>query len=212
MKTAQARRPRAKRGEGDKLRGDILDVAERMLVEAGNEDAVSIRAIAKAVGCTPPAIYLHFADKDQLFFEVCARRFQEFDRAVFEEGDAVDDPLESLRLSGKAYIRFGLEHPEHYKLLMMVPKTKLAEELGPDAPGMAAFQHLVDTVQRCLDAGVISEDHGATNVAVALWSACHGITALLITFTNFEHFVEGNNVEGLVDLLLDVQLEGLLAI
>lgn len=210
--TTTAKRRRSRRGEGDKLREEILEAAEKLLVETGNEDAVSIRAIAEKVGCTPPAIYMHFQDKDQLFFAVCAQRFEEFDRFVNEEGDETDDPLESLRVRGRAYIRFGLENPEHYKLLMMVPKTKLASELGPDAPGMGAFDHLVQAVQRCIDAGSISDDHGATQIALALWSACHGITALLITFTNFDHFVESGDVNDVIELLLDVQLEGLLAI
>ena len=210
--TTTAKRRRSKRGEGDKLRSEILESAEKLLVEAGNEDAVSIRAIADSVGCTPPAIYMHFEDKDELFFAVCSRRFEEFDRFVHSEADGAEDPLESLRMRGRAYIRFGLDHPEHYKLLMMVPKTKLASELGPDAPGMVAFEHLVGAVQRCIDAGSISEEHGALQVALALWSACHGITALLITFTNFDHFVEGGDVNDVIELLLDVQLEGLLAI
>ncbi len=194
------------------MRAEILEAAEKLLIEAGNEEAVSIRALAETVGCTPPAIYMHFEDKDQLFFAVCSLRFEEFDRFVHAEGDAIEDPLQSLRARGKAYIRFGLEHPEHYKLLMMVPKTKLASELGPEAPGMTAFVHLVEAVQRCIDAGSISEEHGATQIALALWSACHGITALLITFTNFGHFVDSGDVNDVIELLLDVQLEGLLAI
>ena len=206
------KRRRSRRGEGDKLRDEILEVAEKLLVETGNEDAVSIRAIAEKVGCTPPAIYMHFEDKDQLFFAVCAQRFEEFDRFVHEEGDVTDDPLESLRVRGRSYIRFGLENPEHYKLLMMVPKTKSASELGPEAPGMGAFGHLVQAVQRCIDSGSISEEHGATQIALALWSACHGITALLITFTNFDHFVPSGDVDDVIELLLDVQIEGLLAI
>jgi hypothetical protein len=77
---------------------------------------------------------------------------------------------------------------------------------------MPAFAHLVEAVQRCIDAKLISEEHGALNVSLALWSACHGITALLITFTNFEQFIESGDVNDVIDLLLDVQLEGLLAI
>ena len=206
------KRRRSRRGEGDKLRDEILEVAEKLLVESGNEEAVSIRAIAEKVGCTPPAIYMHFEDKDQLFFAVCARRFEEFDRFVHEDGDETDDPLESLRVRGRSYIRFGLENPEHYKLLMMMPKTESASELGPEAPGMGAFGHLVQAVQRCIDSGSISEEHGATQIALALWSACHGITALLITFTNFDHFVPSGDVDDVIELLLDVQIEGLLAI
>ena len=58
--TTSAPRTRAKRGEGDKLRTEILAAAERLLIETGSKDAVSVRAIADACDCTPPAIYLHF--------------------------------------------------------------------------------------------------------------------------------------------------------
>lgn len=210
--TTTTRRTRSRRGEGDKLRNEILQVAERLFVQAGNSDDVSVRAIADAVGCTPPSIYLHFSDKDELFYAICSQRFEEFDRFVHHEVDPGDDPLQSLKVRGRAYIRFGLEHPEHYKLLMMVPKTRRASELAPDAPGIVAFEHLVGAVQRCIDEGSISGEHGATQIALALWSACHGITALLITFGNFEEFIDKGNANDVIELLLDVQLEGLLAI
>src|SRR4051812_5624100 len=111
--TVTSRRSRAPRGQGDLLRKDILDAAERLLIEGGSEDAVSVRAIATAIGCTPPALYLHFADKDELFLAVRERRFEELDQAMEDAAAASDDPLTSLRLRGKAYIDFGLDHPEH---------------------------------------------------------------------------------------------------
>ena len=49
-------RSRARRGEGDLLREEILLAATRLLIETGNEDAMSIRAIADAVGVSPPSI------------------------------------------------------------------------------------------------------------------------------------------------------------
>jgi AcrR family transcriptional regulator len=59
-------RPRARRGEGDKLRDHLLTATERLMIESGGADTVSIRAIADAVGVTPPSIYLHFPDKEAL--------------------------------------------------------------------------------------------------------------------------------------------------
>ena len=69
-------RTRARRGEGERLREEILDVAEDLLVSTGDENAVSIRAIAQRVGVTPPSIYLHFADKESLLWAVCEREFR----------------------------------------------------------------------------------------------------------------------------------------
>jgi AcrR family transcriptional regulator len=45
---------------------------------------VSIRAVAEAVGVTPPSIYLHFADKNELIFAICERCMDELDRATSE--------------------------------------------------------------------------------------------------------------------------------
>lgn len=184
-----------------------MTVAERLLIDSGNQDAVSVRAIAEAAGCTAPSIYMHFADKDELFMAVCEQRFVELDRYGQAAGARSDDPLESLRLRGKAYVQFGLEHPEHYQLLMMRPKVKSPEELSPLSAGMGAFQHLVESVQRCIDAGAFSPEPGAYQVALTLWAAVHGLTSLLITFPNFEW----GRREELMDFVIDVQIEGLLA-
>lgn len=202
----QTKRTRARRGEGDKLRDEILNAAERLLVQSGNEDAVSVRAVADAVGCTAPAIYLHFADKDQLFMEVCEKRFAELDRYAEQAGAQSDDPLESLRLRGKAYICFGLDHPEHYRVLMMTPKMRSSEELSPMSPGMNTFRHVVDAVQRCIDAKVFPAEPGSWPVALALWAGVHGLTSLLVTFPNFEW----GERDRLIDFMLDVLIEGLL--
>jgi hypothetical protein len=78
---------------------------------------------------------------------------------------------------------------------------------------MTAFQHLVDAVQRCIDAGVFHGDHDALRIALTLWSAVHGITALLITLPKFQGIAGGpDGVEEVIQLLLDVQMEGLLAV
>ena len=210
--TTTAKRTRSRRGEGEKLRDEILDATERLLVELGDENAVSIRAVAEAVGKTAPAIYLHFADKDELIQQVCSRRFEEFDRVLETAGARNDDPLESLRLRGEAYIRFGVDHPEHYKVLMMTARP-IPEEVDDLLPGMGAFQHLVQAVQRCIDAKVFGDEHDAVQIALTLWSAVHGITALLISMPKFELMAGGKQrVEDVIQLMLDVQMEGLLAV
>src|ERR687888_1032271 len=99
------RRRRAPRGQGERLRAEILEAAERLLVQTGDQEAVSIRAVADAVGVTPPSIYLHFADKNELVFAVCERAFARFDAVQEEAAAQSDDPLESLMLRGRAYIR-----------------------------------------------------------------------------------------------------------
>ena len=203
--TTSAPRQRAKRGEGDKLRAEILDAAERLLLQRGSQDEVSIRAIADACKCTPPAIYLHFTDKDELFLEACGRRFREFDDWVERASRHSDDPLESLRLRGEAYVRFGLENPEVYRFLMMSRRDGNIDEPGMEA-GRDAFMHLVEAVERCIRSGALG-DSDPLETSLVLWSAIHGLTSLLISFPNFAW----GDIDRLIERVLDVQVEGLLS-
>ena len=114
-----SRRARARRGEGPRLREEILAAATRLLVETGDEEAVSIRAVAEAVGVTPPSIYLHFADKTELIFAVCEEQFRQLDAEMAGAEAGAADPLEALRRRGQAYVRFGLGNAEHYRVLFM---------------------------------------------------------------------------------------------
>ena len=108
-------RQRARRGEGDRLRGEILAAAEDLLVETADESAVSIRAIAERVGVTAPSIYRHFADKDTLILSVVESVFGRLDAALEAAAAGAADPFDEIMRKGRAYVDFGLAHPEHYR-------------------------------------------------------------------------------------------------
>ncbi len=207
MSTPATRRPRARRGEGELLRAEILAAAERLLIQTGDEGAVSIRAIADAAGVTPPSIYLHFADKTELFNAVCEARFADFDRYLEEAAAGVADPLEALWARGRAYVRFGLDNPEHYRILFM---TRRVADPSPgnldNLPGLTAFSHLVEDVARGIDSGALAPGDPFL-VATGLWSAVHGITSLLIARPDFPW----PDLDRLLAHVLDVQSRGLQA-
>jgi AcrR family transcriptional regulator len=146
-------------------------------------DAVSIRAIADAVGVSSPSIYLHFPDKTALLYAVCRERFGELDQMMENTAALATDPLDEICLRGAAYIRFGLEHPEQYRILFMErdEPTGFSEDHLADT---SAFDHMVIAVDRAMRAGVIHEGD-PTVVTVGLWSAVHGLTSLLIAKPEF---------------------------
>jgi AcrR family transcriptional regulator len=173
-------RPRSRRGEGDRLREEILTAAERLLIETGAEEGVSIRAVADAVGVTAPTIYRHFQDKTHLVFEVCARHFEAMDRFVAAATAGSDDPVEALCAMGRAYVQFGTDHPEHYRIMFMsrseiTPEQYAAELLAEGS----AFAKLVDGVQACIDAGRFRTTD-AFETALHVWAGVHGLTSLLV--------------------------------
>ena len=167
------------------MREEILAAAERLLIETGDESAVSIRAVAKAVGVTPPSIYLHFADRNELIFEVCEEQFRQLDQAMEQAVVDVTDPWERIERRGRAYVEFGLTNPEHYRILFtsrpdMTPERFVDERLL----STSAFGHLLEDVTAAVAAGQLTEDDPAL-VGSGLWMMVHGVTSLLIAKPDF---------------------------
>jgi AcrR family transcriptional regulator len=186
----------------------VLAAAERLLVAAGTEDEVSIRAVAAAVGVSPAAIYLHFPDKDALMAAVCTRVFVVFDAALEAAGAAATDPIDDLHRRGRAYVEFGLANPGQYEIIFLTKKDsdRWARTPEHERPGAQAYFHLVAAVQRAMDAGAIRDDD-AELVATGLWLCVHGITSLLMTLPDFRW----PDRDVLIDHVLQAHLRGLAA-
>jgi AcrR family transcriptional regulator len=180
MTQTTSRRKRASRGSGEQLRAEIVAATKDLLAESANSDAVSIRMVADAVGVTPPSIYLHFADKDALIEAVVSDVFAELDVAMMAAGEAVEHPLGKLRAFGLAYVKFAVEHPEHYRVATMerCPTEGQPGHLD-NVLADAAFVHFMATVEACMDAGIFAKGDPLP-ITLQLWSAAHGIAALMI--------------------------------
>ncbi|MGA3218035.1 MAG: TetR/AcrR family transcriptional regulator [Acidimicrobiales bacterium] len=176
--TTKSRRHRARRGQGEALRAEILAAAMDLLAKTGHQEAVSVRAVAQLVGVTTPSIYMHFKDKDELLDAVCAEHFAALGRAMEQQAATESDPLERLLAQGRAYVRFALTRPEHYRLSTMIAgKPGSVDETIQDA----CFQQLLVTVDKCTKAGIFPEGPGnAVDVGLRLWAAVHGVASLLV--------------------------------
>jgi len=180
--TAATGRARNRRGEGALLRDDILDAASQLLVELGDEEKVTIRSVAAAVGVSPPSVYLHFPDKDTLIFAVCQKLFAALDEAIERATAGLDDPFDRMRERALAYARFGVEHPEHYRVLFMQKPGSAPEGFGSEQlMESAAFAHLLENVVELLATGQLEGGLEAFPLAVELWAVVHGCTSLLIS-------------------------------
>jgi len=168
------------------LRQEILDAASDLFVKEGYEQ-VSMRRIAEKIEYSPTTIYLYFKDKAELLDQICqetfARLVQHLNRILEQPGD----PLERLKRGLVAYIEFGLENPQHYRVVFMTlhPEGYVKiKNVQPDSPGMQAFDSLRRCVFDCISAGKLRTSD-AELISQALWCGIHGVTALLITAKMF---------------------------
>lgn len=205
-------RTRAARGEGERLRVEVLDAAEELLVETGSTVGVSMRQIAKRVGVTPPSLYLHFDDKDELFYEVCLRRFGEFHEFMAAAVEGVEDPAERLVALGRAYVEYGIRYPRQYEVLFVDQKDIVFEgrEGLEELPGTKAMQLLVDTITDGLDAGVFRETDPWL-CALGLWAQTHGLVLTLTVLNEGRTPFPAVAEAALIESTLDRVLHGVLA-
>jgi AcrR family transcriptional regulator len=151
--------------------------AKDLMAKARSVDDVSIRAVAEAVGVTPPSIYLHFADKNDLLNAVVIDVFGELDKAMVAAGDDETTPLGKLRAYGRAYVRFAVTHPEHYRIAAMEPCID-GINVVDETLASSAFAHMNTTVEACVAEGTFDGD--PVQLTFELWAVAHGVASLVV--------------------------------
>jgi AcrR family transcriptional regulator len=182
-----SRRTRARKGEGRQLRDEIVEAAERLLLDTGSSEAVSIRAVANAVGVTPPSIYRHFPDKTSLIFAVCDRHFTVLDAEINEAIAGIDDPVEALVTAGLTYVEFGTRNPEPYRIMFMARKDETPDEYQFERLAeLSCFGTVMGIVEDCIAAGRFRPGMSdPARITMTFWAWGHGATSLLVTKPDF---------------------------
>ena len=110
------------------LRERILDAARRIVMREGFA-ALSMRKIADAIEYSPATLYLHFASRDEIAQALCAEGYAQL-LETFVPLAGIVDPAERLKALGRAYVAFGVAHPETYRLIFMEDPSYTGAALG----------------------------------------------------------------------------------
>ena len=141
-------RQRNPRGQGERLRGDIIEAASRLMADSAAP--LTLRGVAREAGVAATSVYLHFPDIESLVLAVAERRFGELGQLQDQAQDSSADPCQQVRAGCLAYCEFGLGHPGQY-LVMFTNPLPLPDHVTPEEfPGRKAFQRLIDTVAECI--------------------------------------------------------------
>jgi AcrR family transcriptional regulator len=196
--------------EREEIRTLIMDAARELFASEGVE-SVTMRRIADRIEYSPTAIYFHFKDKEALLKELCEHDFRDFAKnfAVLLQ---IPDPIERLRRAGHAYIRFGFEHPSHYRVMFMTPKfespseTALVTKGNPEEDAYAFLRGLV--AQAIAEARLRPRYHDVDLVAQTVWAGVHGVISLEIAKCK-DQWVDWRALEERAHLMVEVLIDGL---
>ncbi len=171
----------------DQRRKDILDVASRLFSKLGYEN-VTLRAIAEEMGCTHASLYRYFPDKSHLLAELCRETFAllvaEFDAIAV----AAANPEDCLFQTSRGFVRFGLTHPQHFRIVFFGPEDRNGIRAGDyiNAIGRPLFERLVKVFIECSRYSGLSMADPLLD-AHTWWNSIFGLTMVLIVQGNIPH-------------------------
>lgn len=188
-----------------------LDIARRaveetirLLAQQGDFD-VPLTAVAQAVGCTAPALYGHFRNKNAL---LRAARDEGFGRlynekfAVFEQRRG--DPFGYLRDGSYAYARFALENPTLYRLMFSPPpKLGVSDDPWSSEAGLQVLSLLLTGLRSSQEQGYLP---GADlqRYGFMFWSTIHGAVSLNLQNRLLDHAAKWASTQSVIDALMEM--------
>jgi AcrR family transcriptional regulator len=157
------------------LRQALLGEAAFVLEREG-ADAISFRALARALDVSHAAPGHHFADRHELLAELAADGYRGLADALAAAMEGVP-PEAWLRRAGEAYIGFGLANPERYRMMFA---SRLMSEECPDRLGNESTRAYLLLLQAAHQRPP-SDDPALYRVQtpeLAAWSMVHGAVML----------------------------------
>ncbi|CAM4109464.1 TetR/AcrR family transcriptional regulator [Nocardia ninae] len=173
-------RTRNPRGEGARLRDEIVTAAVALLDETGEESAITLRSVARRAGIAAPSIYRHFPDQPAIMLAVVQNAFAELDERLRTARDAAGKtPRERLLAVCYGYLDFARDRPGRYRTMfggLWVPDLDESSVTAADVAtlGQTSMQLLADGLADCVSAGDATSDDPTAD-AVALWLGLHGL-------------------------------------
>ncbi len=181
---------RKARGSGHERVGEILDAARGLFLEHGVE-SVSTRQIATRVGISQTALYVYFKNKGEMLDRLTEEAFRKLGEAMLGVSGRHSDPVDFLRAWIPEYIRFGLRHPDEYRLTFLLRDGRHPGNLLPreqrQTEGLKVFADFRERLAAAQALGRLRDSTASPEaLAQALWAAMHGLVALLLVFSDFD--------------------------
>lgn len=202
MKKSSARAKARPYHHGD-LHAAVLVAAEKILEKQG-VDAVTLRAVARAVGVSHTAPKNHFGDLVGLLSELAAVGYRRYGEVLTNAMDAAgSEPRARLRAMGKAYIGFARAHPNLFVLMFRSERLDITRPSLSEA--IESTRQALRATNTSIAAATPLPPLKLAARATASWALVHGFAMLLLDgrLRNTLSLLPGTSVDELTEAVLD---------
>ena len=160
----------------EEFRARLCAVAQHRFATEGR-DAVSMRQLAEALGCSPMTPYRYFRNKDEILAAVRTAAFDRFAEALERAAAQAGGDLRAAgQAVGEAYVRFALGDPDGYRLMFDVAQPHPDRYPELVRASTRARRTMSASLERLVRAGVF---HGDPELlGFAFWAGMHGLVML----------------------------------
>ncbi|GAA3392061.1 TetR/AcrR family transcriptional regulator [Cryptosporangium minutisporangium] len=109
---------------------EIQSTARRMLVSEGY-DGLSLRAIARAMGMSAPALYRYYASREELIAALVTALKVEMTETLLRARDAQPDLPHRMLETCREFRRWAVEHPAEFTLVFTASAIGLDRRPSP---------------------------------------------------------------------------------
>ena len=176
LATPIEKRQRNQRGEGARLKDELIEAAMRIL-DRSPDAQLSLRMVAKEAGVAAPSVYRHFTDVRAMMAEIARTCWAQMGEHVVRAARdcAEDKPLDALKAKMSAYVQYAMERPSRYQLLFA---RSYDPEHNIDGPLRPAFRPVRKKIEAIAASGGKVPGQDPFAAALLIISLAHGRIAL----------------------------------
>jgi len=184
---------------GDLRKALITEAAK--VIETEGVGALTLRELSRRLGVSHAAPTNHFDDKDALLAEIVGQGFAEL---AHDLASVASDEPPQLRLQelGRAYVRFALRRPGHFRVMFGRGFSKDVSS-RPAQAGGRAYTLLEQAVIAALPPPRVRSAWRVREATFLAWSVVHGAAMLVLDGPLVPRVLASSDDERTVTALVD---------
>ena len=193
--------------EIQEFRDALCRVAERLFAEHGY-GGVTLRAMARELGCSAMTPYRYFENKEAIFTAVRTKAFIRHGEVFEKIAGEHRDPLERLRAYAYAYVGFARDEPHAYRIMFEIARNTELADIFMNQPAkrreiLRGWEPLVAVMDELVAAELAEGD--PLILAHLAWVMLHGLVTLELS----QKYLLGHDLDALIEPALETFLRGI---